>query len=129
MVKSQLPIRLLRTIGLSWLAFLITGLLIRWAFPPPAVSVLIDRSYCPPAQWQPVAQQYASIYQQHQHQQLRIQQVLLFSDLAEDVRSIPLKPEEVQQLKTYGRSNLQRQEDLQQKYDRTILLTCSMTQK
>lgn len=125
MAKSNPPTRLLKTIGLSWLAFLMAGLLIRWAFPPPALSVLIDRSYCPSPQWQPVAQQYASLYQQHQHKQLRIQQVVLFSDLAEDVRSAPLQPEEVQQLKTYGRSNLQRQEALKQKYDRHVLLTCS----
>lgn len=125
MAQSQSPTRLFKTIGLSWLAFLVAGLLIHWAFPPPAVSVLIDRSYCPAPQWQPVAAQYDSIYQQHQHKQLRIQQIILFSDLAEDVRSAPLQPEEVQQLKTYGRSNLQRQEDLKQKYDRHILLTCA----
>ncbi|MFZ4675908.1 MAG: hypothetical protein ACOYM4_09490 [Nodosilinea sp.] len=43
---------LLKTLGASGLAFLITGLLLHWVIPRSEVTLLIDRSYCSEAEWQ-----------------------------------------------------------------------------
>ncbi|WP_427158881.1 hypothetical protein ACQFX9_23405 [Aliinostoc sp. HNIBRCY26] len=120
-IKTQL----LKTLGISWLAFLITGLLISWLFAIPSVTLLIDRSYCPTAEWQQVAQSYTEIYQQYQQRRLQVKSVILFSSLGEDKLSIPPKPEAIKQLQTYGQSQLQKQLQLQKIYPQARVLQCA----
>src|SRR3712207_937750 len=102
---TKLNRHLLRTLGLGWLGFLVVGLAIGWVFAAPTVVVLVDRSYCAPAQWQQVVHSYEQLYRQHQQQQLQIQQVVLFSDLGQDVLSPPPAPEVIRDVSRYGRSN------------------------
>ncbi|MEM9165257.1 MAG: hypothetical protein AAGC54_19615 [Cyanobacteria bacterium P01_F01_bin.4] len=116
--------RLLKTLGFSWLAFLLTGLLIRGLWATPKMTVLIDRSYCPAHQWQLVSQTYAELYRQHQRQQLRLQAVILFSHLGQEDFSSPPPPEMIQNLTTYGQFDEQRRATLQKTYPNAKLLSC-----
>lgn len=116
---------LLRIIGGGWLAFIITGLLLSRLLAVPTATILIDQSYCKPAQWQAVAQEYAQLYQRQQQQQLQIESVILFSDLGQtEIAPLPT-PADIQALSTYGRPNLERQKELQTEYPNAILLKCS----
>jgi hypothetical protein len=115
---------LLKTLGVGWLAFLIAGLLINLFFAIPTITVLIDRSYCSPSQWQQISRTYAELYQQHQNRQLRLQTVVLFSDLDQEVLSSPPLPETIQALSIYGHSGTNRQAELQKAYPKTQLLSC-----
>jgi hypothetical protein len=116
---------LLQTLGASWLAFLITGLLINWLFAIPTITVLIDRSYCPASEWQQVVQTYAGLYQQHQQHRLQLRSVILFSSLGEEPFALPPAPAALQQVSTYGHSDSQRQSQLQKAYPQSQLLKCS----
>lgn len=116
--------RLLKTLGFSWLAFLITGLLISWFFAIPTITVLIDRSYCPSDQWQQVSQTYTDLYRQHQLRQLHVQTVILFSNLGQEAFTSPPVPVMIQTLSTYGHSDRKRQAELQKAYAKTQLLNC-----
>ncbi|AUT01803.1 hypothetical protein CLI64_16215 [Nostoc sp. CENA543] len=120
-IKTQL----LKTLGISWLAFFITGLLISLLFAIPSVTLLIDRSYCPTAEWQQVVQDYTEIYQQYQQRRLQVTSVILFSSLGEDKLSIPPTPEAIKQLQTYGQSQLQKQLQLQKMYPQARVLQCA----
>jgi hypothetical protein len=113
-----------RTLGLGWLGFLLMGLAIAWLFASPTVVVLVDRSYCTPAQWQQVVYSYEQLYHQHQQQSLQIKQVVLFSDLGQEVLSGPPVPEVIRAVRTYGRSNPLRSERMQTAYPKSQLLTC-----
>jgi len=97
--------RLIRTLALGWLAFLVLGLGLRQVFRSPAVTVIIDRSYCSPAQWQGVIQQYTDLYDQYQGQQITLEQVIYVSDLGQEAAPQIPTPEQVQALNTYGRFN------------------------
>ncbi|MEA5568126.1 hypothetical protein [Anabaena sp. UHCC 0399] len=120
----NLNTQLLKTLGLSWLVFLLTGLLISWLFAIPSITLLIDRSYCPATEWQQVVQTYTTLYQQHQQRRLRLQSVILFSSLGEDRLSIPPKPEVLQQSPTYGQAQSPRQMQLRKNYPQAQLLQC-----
>jgi hypothetical protein len=118
----KLNYQLLQVLGITWLAFLISGLVISVVFTAPQITLLIDRSYCPPNQWQSVAAQYEQIYQQHD--EIRLKAVVLFSDLGEEVRSRPPTPSEIAALSTYGRVNPARRQDLQRDYANSKVLGC-----
>lgn len=97
--------RLILTLGLGWLAFLALGLGLRQGLRSPGVTVIIDRSYCSPAQWQGVIQQYTDLYDQYQRQQITLEQVIYVSDLGQEAAPQIPTPEQVQALNTYGRFN------------------------
>jgi len=97
--------RLILTLGLGWLAFLTLGLGLRQGLRSPGVTVIIDRSYCSPAQWQGVIQQYTDLYDQYQGQQITLEQVIYVSDLGQEAAPQIPTPEQVQALNTYGRFN------------------------
>lgn len=120
----NLNIRLFKTLWLSWLAFLITGLLISWSFAIPTITVLIDRSYCSPDQWQQVSHTYTDLYRQHQWRQLHLQTVILFSQLGQEIFASPPMPTKIQNISTYGHPDRQRQAELQKAYPKTQLLGC-----
>jgi hypothetical protein len=114
--------QLLRVLGITWLAFLISGVVISVGFTAPQITLLIDRSYCSPNQWQSVVAQYEQIYQQHN--EVRIKAVVLFSDLGEEVRSRPPKPSEIAALSTYGQMNPARRQYLHRNYPNSKILGC-----
>lgn len=122
---NTLNARLMLTLGMSWLGFLVTGFVINQVFAPAVIAILIDRSYCSPSQWQQVSQQYAALYQQQQQQEIQIQAVVLFSSLAKEVRSLPPTPPEIQQLTTYGQPNPQQQQQLELDYPNHQVLSCN----
>jgi len=102
----------------------VTGLLIRQFIVPPQVALLIDRSYCSTDDWQQLSQTYSQLYQQHQRQTLRLQPVVLFSNLNQDSFETPPSPEAIQNTKTYGQADSKRQLALQQTYPAATLLSC-----
>jgi len=115
---------LLKTIVLSWLSFGVVGLVMRQVVSAPSIVVLIDRSYCSATGWQQLTQTYAELYHQHQQQQLRIDQVILFSDLGQESFSVPPIPTTIGMSNTYGRPASQRREQLKQQYPQARLLMC-----
>ncbi|HEY9736130.1 MAG TPA: hypothetical protein V6D06_07600 [Trichocoleus sp.] len=117
--------RLVRILGLGWLAFIGLGFGLRQGLQGPTTVVVIDRSYCEPNQWQQVAQSYSDLYDQAQARQLRIEQVILLNDLGEEVLETPPDPAEVKALSTYGRSNPARLQAISQQFSKATVLTCS----
>jgi len=115
---------LLKTLGLSGLTFLGVGLLIRQVFPMPAVTLLIEHSYCPPAQWEQVVKDYGNFYRQHRRRQIQIQQVVLFNELGVDPLFAPPAPAEIQQLSTYGQASRDRQTTIKKDHPNARLLDC-----
>lgn len=120
---NRLTVSLLRTLGISWLGFLIVGLLLI-QFATPSLVLLIDRSYCSPADWQRVTQIYEQLYRQSQQQQLRLLTVVLFSSLGQEVLADPPTPEAISSLTTYGRPDPQRLAQLKASYPQAQLLAC-----
>lgn len=116
---------LLKTLGFSGLTFLGVGLLIGQFFPIPRVTVLIDHSYCPQAQWQQVSKPYGTLYRQHRRRQIQIQQVILFNALGVDPLPAPPAPAAIQQLSTYGQPSRQRQETIENDYPNARILSCA----
>jgi hypothetical protein len=97
--------RLILTLGLGWAAFLALGLGLRQVLRSPGVTVIIDRSYCSPAQWQGITQKYADLYEQDQQQRITLDQVIYVSDLGQEAAAQIPTPAQVQALNTIGRFN------------------------
>ncbi|HIK43513.1 MAG TPA: hypothetical protein IGR64_01360 [Leptolyngbyaceae cyanobacterium M65_K2018_010] len=116
--------RLMRNLGLGWLAFLGLGLGLRHWLMPPTITVIIDRSYCAPSQWQPLAAAYADLYEQQTQQRLKIDQVIYVSDLGQEVAPTPPTPDEVRQLSTFGRFNPAQMERAKQAQPGARVLSC-----
>ena len=123
-MKKSLNRRLLTIIGIGWLSFLITGLIIVNVFATSEITLLIDRSYCPPNQWQKVVENYRDFYIQNQEKKIKITEVILFSDLAEETLSPLPTPEQISQINTYGKPNPDRQKELQNKSISGKILSC-----
>ncbi|MGF1568982.1 MAG: hypothetical protein ACFCVD_13090 [Nodosilinea sp.] len=120
--------RLVAILGLGWLAFLGLGLGLRQVLGGPAVTVIIDRSYCAPAQWQPLAEAYAALYAQQQQRRLTIDQVIYVSDLGQEVAATLPTPEQVSTLSTYGRSSQAQLQQAAQDHPAATVLTCGAGQ-
>lgn len=117
--------RLILTLGLGWLAFAGLGLGLRQFLSGPAVTVIIDRSYCDPAQWQQrVGDRYAEIYAQQQQRQITIAEVIYVSDLGQEVADTVPDPAAVSALSTYGRPNSAQLQQITQDYPGATVLTC-----
>ncbi|WP_017302203.1 hypothetical protein [Nodosilinea nodulosa] len=117
--------RLILTLGLGWAAFAALGLGLRQLLAGPSVTVIIDRSYCAPAQWQQLANQYADLYAQQEQQEITIAQVVYVSDLGQEIAKAVPSPEAVQALSTYGRSSPTQIQQATANYPDATLLTCS----
>ncbi|MDJ0536543.1 MAG: hypothetical protein QNJ70_29315 [Xenococcaceae cyanobacterium MO_207.B15] len=115
---------LLTILGLGWLSFLIAGILLNQLFAAPNFVLLIERSYCPPQKWQQVVLVYTNLYRQHQQNLVKIESVVLFNDLGKEVLTTVPTPEELGGLRTYGRSNLQKESELRKAYDRVKVIRC-----
>ena len=116
---------LITVVSVGWLSFLIAGFLITQVFAAPSFVVLVDRSYCPDAKWQEVAETYSDLHRQNQQQNIQIKSVIYVSDLGQEVLDAPPTPTDFAQLRTYGRSNSDRLGQLQKEYPRAKILSCS----
>ena len=121
---NKLNRKLLTTLGLGWLGFGIVGGAIAFALPPTQITILIDRSFCPQDKWQAIAVAYNDLYQQHQNRDVQIKEVIVFGDLGQEILSEIPSPDTVRSLNTYGRSNQERQKQLQASYPQAKLLSC-----
>jgi hypothetical protein len=124
MESNRLNQALIRIVGIGWVAFAIATLAIRTVFAAPDVVVLVDRSYCEPAKWSVVADEYAVLFQQDQRGQINLESVILFSDLGEE-KTEPMPPEQFRGLKTYGKSSGDRQAALESANPNARLLQCA----
>lgn len=116
---------LLRIVGIGWATLVIAALAFRFVLAAPGVILLVDRSYCDPADWQTLATEYEALYQQDQRGQIAIESVIFFSDLGQDVTETPPTPEAVATMIPYGRTNPERQQTLQANYPDARLLSCN----
>ena len=106
---NQIDRILLQILGVGFLSFLLAGVVLSFVFPIPSQTILIDRSYCAQNRWQSVVVTYTQLYRQHQLKRLQLDRVILLNDWGEEILANPLTPEELKNLRTYGRSNLPRQ--------------------
>ena len=117
--------RLIYTLGLGWLAFAGLGVGLGQLLASPGVTVVIDRSYCAPAQWQQrVSDRYAALYEQQQQRQITIDQVIYVSDLGQEVAAEVPSPQEVQALSTYGRRSADQMQQAMVEHPDATVLTC-----
>jgi hypothetical protein len=124
---SRLHQTLLKLLGWGWFCFVMAAMGFSVIWPLPQHVVLIDRSYCAPAQWQQVSQAYAELYRQHQSHQIQLKTVVVFSHLGQEVYDRPLPT--IANLSTYGRPDVSRQSQLQTTYRDAQLLTCQTAAK
>ncbi|MGK7876891.1 MAG: hypothetical protein AB4426_27455 [Xenococcaceae cyanobacterium] len=122
---EQLNRYMLTILGLGWLSFLIAGILLNQVLTAPNFALLIERSYCPPQKWQQVVQEYTDLYRQHQQHLVKIESVVLFNDLGEEVLATVPTPEQLRGLHTYGPSNPQREAKLKKAYPQVKVIRCS----
>lgn len=116
--------RLLSTLGLGWLAFGSLGMGLRYAVQVPEVTVIIDQSYCPPAQWQTsVVQPYGDLYQKSQANQRKISQVVVVTDIDQTTLATIPAPDELGN--PFGQApSSETLMDIQQQFLDTVLLKC-----
>lgn len=115
---------LLTILGLGCLSFVGTGILLNQVFAAPNFVLLIERSYCSPQKWQQVVAEYTNLHRQHQQNLVKIKSVVLFNDLGQEVLTTIPSPEELRDLRTYGRSNPQREEELKKAYAQVKVMRC-----
>lgn len=123
MVSNRLNKALIKIVGLGWAAFAIAAIAIRTVFAAPDVVLLVDRSYCEPAQWAAVADTYETFYQQDQRGQINLTSVILFSALGQETTEPPT-PDAFRDFQTYGQSSPERQTALASQYPNARLLQC-----
>lgn len=116
--------KLLNIIGFTWLSFGALGLGLELTLAPPAKTVLIDRSYCSPTQWQKVADQYTHLYRRYRQKALSLDRVVTFSILGQTTLPTPPPPETVSGFDTYGQPDMQQRQALLATYPDSLLLTC-----
>ena len=116
--------RLIRTLGLGWLTFAALGLGLRQILASPRVTVVIDRSYCAPAQWQRLGDRYADLYAQQEQRQITIDRVIYVSDLGQEEAATVPDPEAVKALSTYGRANPSQMQQATADHPEATVLTC-----
>ena len=116
--------RLLSTLGMGWLAFGGLGLGLRYAVQVPEVTVIIDQSYCPPAQWQTaVVQPYSDLYAKSQSNQRQITQVVVVTGIDQTTLATIPTPDELGQ--PFGQApNPEALTQLQQQFSDTVVLKC-----
>lgn len=116
--------RLFIILSLGWLGFIGLGLGLRQWLSGPAVTVIIDRSYCAPDQWQAQADRYAALYDQQTQQRLTISQVIYVSDLGQEVADRVPSPEQVRALNTFGRFNADQMNQAITEQPKAEVLSC-----
>ncbi|EKV02961.1 hypothetical protein Lepto7375DRAFT_5230 [Leptolyngbya sp. PCC 7375] len=116
--------RLLITLGLGWLAFGGLGLGLRYGVQVPEVTVIIDQSYCPPAQWQTaVVKPYSDLYDKSQANQRKIAQVVVVTDIEQTTLATIPTPDDLG--KPFGQApSPETLTTLQQQFSETVVLKC-----
>lgn len=116
--------RLLSTLGLGWLAFGGLGLGLRYAVQVPQVTVIIDQSYCPPAQWETaVVRPYSDLYAKSQANQRQIDQVVVVTDIDQTTLATIPAPDDLG--KPFGQApSPETLTELQQQFSDTVVLKC-----
>ena len=117
-------LRLLLTLGIGWLGLVVAGWAISQYAPVDATTVAIDRSYCPPERWQALSLDYAALYRQHQRQTVRIDRVVLFSNLGDDPLDHLPTPTEIEQLRSFGRFSADAAREIRDRYPEAVILEC-----
>lgn len=115
--------RLITILTLGWAGFLALGMGLR-SLSGPAIVVVIDHSFCPAGQRQQIVNTYRDLYQQHQQRQIRIDQVLLISDLGEEQLETPPDPETIADLGFFGDAIAPKLQEIQQQYPDAQILSC-----
>ena len=115
--------RLLSILGLGWLAFAGLGWGLRQGLTP-TITVIIDRSYCAPAQWQTLATEYTTLHEQYTQKRLNIDQVIYVSDLGQVVAEEIPTPDEVRALNTFGLFNETQMNQALQAQPKAEVLSC-----
>ncbi len=123
---NSLNLRLIKTLGLGWLAYGLSGMAISVALAAPTVTLLVDRSYCPDAEWQRVMARYQALYDDYSDKTLNIKTVVLFSELGEEALTVPPLPDELDDIPRYGQSTPQRQQQIKASYPNAELLSCQL---
>ncbi|MBE9042353.1 hypothetical protein IQ235_16390 [Oscillatoriales cyanobacterium LEGE 11467] len=121
---NQLNRILFQILGIGLLSFLVAGVVLGFGFATPTKTILVDRSYCPEYRWESVVETYTQLYRQYQYKRLQLDRVILLNDWGEEIFKNPPTPKELQNLRTYGRSNLPRQMQLQQADPNLQVLNC-----
>lgn len=116
--------RLMTILGVGWLAFVGLGFGLRQALSGPRITVVIDRSYCDPSQWQQVTAAYTSLYEQQQQQQLTIAQVVYVNDLGQEVATSLPSPADISRLGTFGRFSAEQLQQAREAYPEARVLVC-----
>ena len=116
--------RLVKILGVGWLAFIGLGVGLRQVLSGPRLTVVIDRSYCDPSQWQRVTRAYADLYTQQEQRQLTIDQVIYVSDLGQEVATTVPTPDQVSGLNTFGRFSTEQLQQASQAYPNARVLSC-----
>jgi hypothetical protein len=122
--------RLIRTLGLGWLAFLGLGIGLRYALAPSSITVIIDRSdrsYCDANEWQALTAEYASLYEQQTQQRLKINQVIYVSDLGQIVADEIPTPDEFSTLNMFGQFNQAEMNQALQAQPGAKVLSCNIS--
>jgi hypothetical protein len=122
-------LRLILTLILGWIAFLGLGLGLCQGLARPTVTVIIDRSYCAPVQWQPIAVNYAALYEQHRQGKVQINQVIYVSDLGSVVADAIPTPEDISRLSTFGRFNPTQMDQARQSQPDAEVFSCNVGQR
>jgi hypothetical protein len=109
---------------LGWLGFLLTGIVITRLFAISKVTVLVDRAKCDRQTWRQVSDRYAELFKDHERKRIQLSQMVLISDLGEEVREVVPTPAEFQVLETYGEPSTERLRQLQAGFSEVEVLTC-----
>ena len=123
MAIQPLTQRLLMTLGLGWCAFAGLGMGLR-GLRAPAVTVIIDQSYCSPAQWQTsVIQPYRDLFQRSQSHQRQIAQVVVVTNM--DQTALPQIPAPDELGQPFGQApSADQLAEIQAQWPETVLLQC-----
>jgi hypothetical protein len=116
---------LLQILGLGWLSFLGAGVVISWLFPLTQLTVLVDRSRCDPLGWQALSDRYADLYKAHERNRVQLLQVVIVSELGEEIRETPPTPQEFRAIETVGAPEAERLSRIKAGFSNVELLACS----
>ncbi len=115
---------LLRILGLGWLGFLLAAVVIARFFSLPQLTVLIERSKCDRQGWRELSDRYADLYKAHERRRIRLSQVVIVSELGEEIRTTIPTPREFQSIETVGAPDKERLSRITAGFTEVEVLAC-----
>jgi hypothetical protein len=115
---------LLRILGLGWLSFLLAGIVIARFFSLTQLTVLVDRSKCDRQGWREVSDRYADLYKAHERKRIKLSQVVIVSELGEEIRKPAPTPQEFQAIETIGAPDTERFSRIRAGFAEVEVLAC-----